>query len=108
MYGFPNVGLEYLHNGCKPSIIHRDGKPTKILLNENYQAKIVDFGLSKIFATDDANATHLSTRVVGTPGYLDPEWVFILRILSFIKSVIPIMHRIVVKSKMKMDTNLVW
>ncbi|KAJ7963120.1 protein kinase family protein [Quillaja saponaria] len=65
-------GLEYLHNGCKPPINHRDVKSTTILLNDSFQAKLADFGLYKVFPTD--GGTHMSTRVVGTPGYLDPEY----------------------------------
>lgn len=65
-------GLEYLHHGCKPPIIHRDVKTPNILLNENFRAKLADFGLSRFFAAD--NATHVSTRfIAGTPGYLDPD-----------------------------------
>ena len=67
------IGLEYLHYGCKPPIVHRDVKSTNILLNENLQAKLSDFGLSKTFPTDGSNGSHISTVVAGTPGYLDPE-----------------------------------
>ncbi|XVE88780.1 hypothetical protein DITRI_Ditri19aG0096300 [Diplodiscus trichospermus] len=66
------AGLEYLHNGCTPPIVHRDLKSANILLTESLQAKIADFGLSKIFMTE--NASHISACPAGTPGYLDPEF----------------------------------
>ncbi|XP_057733753.1 LRR receptor-like serine/threonine-protein kinase IOS1 [Arachis stenosperma] len=65
-------GLEYLHHGCKPLIIHRDVKCANILLTENFQAKLADFGLSRSFLAD--GDTHISTAIVaGTLGYLDPQ-----------------------------------
>ncbi|PWA59733.1 leucine-rich repeat transmembrane protein kinase protein [Artemisia annua] len=64
-------GLEYLHHGCKPPIVHRDIKCTNILLNETFQATLADFGLSRAFPAE--GGTHISTAVAGTPGYLDPD-----------------------------------
>ncbi|CAA0287612.1 unnamed protein product [Arabidopsis thaliana] len=65
-------GLEYLHNGCKPLMVHRDVKTTNILLNEHFDTKLADFGLSRSFPIE--GETHVSTVVAGTIGYLDPEY----------------------------------
>lgn len=64
-------GLAYLHDHCDPRIIHRDVKAANILLNEDFEAFVGDFGLAKLL---DYKDTHVTTDVRGTIGYIAPEY----------------------------------
>ncbi|KAI0495770.1 hypothetical protein KFK09_022073 [Dendrobium nobile] len=62
-------GLEYLHDGAIPSVVHRDIKSSNILLDRTMRARVADFGLSR----EEIVSRHAPIR--GTFGYLDPEYV---------------------------------
>ncbi|KAI3723101.1 hypothetical protein L2E82_34449 [Cichorium intybus] len=65
-------GLAFLHHNCIPHIIHRDMKSSNVLLDENLEARVSDFGMARHMSAAD---THLSvSTLAGTPGYVPPEY----------------------------------
>ncbi|MQL96394.1 hypothetical protein Taro_029069 [Colocasia esculenta] len=65
-------GLAFLHHSCIPHIIHRDMKSSNVLLDDNLEARVSDFGMARLMSAMD---THLSvSTLAGTPGYVPPEY----------------------------------
>ncbi|XP_071905896.1 G-type lectin S-receptor-like serine/threonine-protein kinase SD2-5 [Coffea arabica] len=63
-------GLAYLHEECSQKVVHLDVKPQKLLLDENFNGKVSDFGLSKLI---DRDKSQVVTTIKGNPGYIAPE-----------------------------------
>ncbi|XP_027345524.1 PR5-like receptor kinase [Abrus precatorius] len=67
-------GIKYLHQVCDMQIIHFDIKPHNILLDENFNPKISDFGLAKLYRIDESTLSLTAAR--GTMGYMAPELLY--------------------------------
>jgi serine/threonine protein kinase len=98
-------GISYLHHDCIPHIIHRDIKSSNILLDQNMEARVSDFGLATLM---EPNKTHVSTIVAGTFGYLAPginttllNIVFSLSQYSCYKLVIVFLQNILIQEEQR-------
>ncbi|KAF6155897.1 hypothetical protein GIB67_039228 [Kingdonia uniflora] len=72
-------GLSYLHHDCVPSIVHRDVKSNNILLDEEYGARVADFGVAKVIEGFGKGQKSMSV-IAGSCGYIAPEYAYTLRV----------------------------
>jgi serine/threonine protein kinase len=65
-------GLDYLHNSCPKTVLHRDIKPGNVMLDRDFNAKLCDFGL--VTQLTHAATSRSTNNVIGTQGYMDPSF----------------------------------
>lgn len=72
-------GLSYLHHDCVPPIVHRDVKSNNILLDEDFSARVADFGVAKAVESNGKGTKSMSV-IAGSCGYIAPEYAYTLRV----------------------------